>query len=204
MGDDGSNVHQMITRGKSGGGTGAARSPSGPRRFMVSDASPGPWGGARWPASVHPDPGNVFTFRLDVFSFGPDIAECVQFFRRRVHCLGSRRVESQRGRTAGWKVFTRIGAMCPVFDGMCPVSDGMCPPNGRMCPVLTAMCPLPGSVAGGGAAGDAGSGRPQGQRKRVPTRGTPTGWNGHGYLQGAQGPGAHKGHPYGIWGAAFT
>ena len=74
-------------------------------------------GASRGPAGVHPDPGNVFTFRLDVFSFGPDMAECVQFFRRCVHCLGARRAGAQE-------------------------------------------------------AGDH-----QGQRNRVPTRGTPTGYD---------------------------
>ena len=72
--------------------------------------------------------GDVFTFRLDVFSFGPEIAECVQFCRRCVQCLGSRR--------AGRQVSTRVGTMCPLLGWRCPVFAGMCQPNGRMCPVF--------------------------------------------------------------------
>ena len=57
----------------------------------------------------------------------------------------------------------------------------------------------------------------RGRRKRATTRGSGIGYpqgvplpdttdarSGRGYPQGALGPGTHKGHPYGIWGTAFT
>ena len=106
----------MITRGKSGQRVGARTNTrflgSAPLRSEKQEGRQGcvvaRWSArvrgrmSRGSAGVHPDSGDVFTCYPDVFSFRPEIAECVQFFRRCVHCLGSRRVESQRGaREAG-------------------------------------------------------------------------------------------------------
>ena len=139
----------------------------------------------------------------NVFSFSGD----------GVHCLGSRRVESRRGRrkraptrgtpagsrrrgrAAGRRVLTRVGAMCQLSGWMCPVFAGMCSPNGRMCSSFA------GDVS---TAWDRGG---RGLRKRATTRGSGIGYpqgvplpdttdarSGRGYPQGALGPGTHKGH----------